>query len=77
MGMELIVNVPVNPRGYADIYIDNTAGLTINLSGTRNANRLKAAIPLAMKVAAWPNNVNKPIPWEPMVVQDKKKQKGG
>jgi hypothetical protein len=77
MGRESIVNIPVNPRGYADVYIDNTTGLTVNLPGTRNANRLEMVIPLAIKVAAWPSNVNKPIPWEPMVAQDKLKAEGG
>jgi hypothetical protein len=32
---------------------------------------LKAAIPLAIEVAAWPNNANKPIPWKLMVAKDK------
>ncbi len=60
-----------------DVYIDDTTGLTINLPRTRNANRLEAAIPLAIEVAAQPNNVNKPIPWEPMVAQDKLKAEEG
>jgi hypothetical protein len=46
MGRDLIINVPVNPHGYADVYIDNTTGLTIHLPGTRNANRLEVATPL-------------------------------
>jgi hypothetical protein len=37
-GRELIVDIPINPRGYADIYINNTIGLTINLPRTRNAD---------------------------------------
>ncbi len=49
VGRELIINVPVDPHGYADIYIEDTTGLTINLPGTPNANRLEAAIPLALK----------------------------
>jgi hypothetical protein len=77
IGRELIIDIPVNPRGYADIYIDDMTGLTINLPGTRNTDRLEAAIPLAIEVAAWPNNINKPIPWEPMVGQDKSKAEGG
>jgi hypothetical protein len=77
MGRELIINVPVNPHGYADVYIDNTTGLTINLPGTHNTNRLEAAIPLAIEVAAWPNGVNEPIPREPMVAQEKLKAEGG
>jgi hypothetical protein len=51
-GRELIVNIPINPKGYTDVYIDDTAGLRIDLPETMNANRLKAAIALAIKVAA-------------------------
>jgi hypothetical protein len=36
-GQELILDVPANPRGYADVFIDDTTGLTINLPRTRNA----------------------------------------
>jgi hypothetical protein len=67
MGRELITDVPVDLHGYADVYINDMTGLTIKLPGTRNANRLEVAIPLAIKVAAWPKDVNKPMPWEPMV----------
>ena len=31
---ELIVDISVDPCGYADVYIDDTAGLTVNLPGT-------------------------------------------
>ena len=58
-------------------YINDTTGLTVNLPGTLNADRLEAAIPLAIEVAARPNNVNEPIPREPMVAQDKLKAEGG
>jgi hypothetical protein len=68
---ELIVDIPINPRGYADVYIHNTMGLTINLTGTMNAECLEAAIPLAIEVAACPNNANEPIPHEKMVAEDK------
>ncbi len=77
MGRGLIINVPANPHSIVDIYIDDTTGLTINLPGTCNADRLEVAIPLTIEVAAWPNNVNKPIPQEPMVAQDKLKAEGG
>jgi hypothetical protein len=76
-GQELIVDVDVNPRGYADVYIDDTMGLAINLQGTHNADRLEAAIPLAIKVAACPNDVNEPTPREAMVAQNKLKAEGG
>jgi hypothetical protein len=77
MGRDLIVDVPVNPRCYADIYIDDTTGLTIDLPGTCNANRLEVAIPHAIEVAARPNDINEPIPWESMVAQEKVKAEGG
>ncbi len=41
-----------DPRGFADVYIDNTTGLTVDLPGTLNADRLEAVIPLAIEVAA-------------------------
>jgi hypothetical protein len=56
-----------------DIYISDTMGLTIDLPRTMNVERLKAAIPLAIKVAACPNNANEPIPREKMVAEDKLK----
>jgi hypothetical protein len=46
-------------------------GLTVDLPGTRNADQLKAAIPLAIKIAARPNNKNKPILPKPMIAKDK------
>jgi hypothetical protein len=75
-GRELIVNIPIDPRGYADVYIDNTTGLTIDLPRTRNADRLEAAIPLAIKVAARHNDANQPIPREKMVAEDKLTMEG-
>jgi hypothetical protein len=47
-GQELIVNIPINHQGYADMYIDDTTGLTVNLPSTRNSDQLEAAIPLAI-----------------------------
>jgi len=44
-GRELIVDVDVDPRGYADVYIDDTTALGVDLPGTNNADRLEAAIP--------------------------------
>jgi hypothetical protein len=77
IGRELIVNVPVDPCGYVDVYIEDMTGLTINLPGTCSTDRIEAATPLTIEVAAWPNDINKPIPWEPMVAQDKLKAEGG
>ncbi len=45
IGRELIVNVPVDSRGYVDVYINDTMGLTVNQPGSKNAEQLEAAIP--------------------------------
>ncbi len=77
IGRELIVNVPIDPRGYADVYINDMTGLLVDLPRSRNANRLEAAIPLAIEVAACPNDPNEPIPREKMVAEDKLTAEGG
>ena len=61
-GRKLIVDVPINPKGYAGVYIDDTTGLTIDLPGTMNADRLEAVIAFAIEVAAQLFDPNKPIP---------------
>ncbi len=76
-GRELIFDVHIDHQGYADVYLDNTMGLTTNLPGTQNADRLEAAIPLTIKVAARPHDKNEPIPREPMIARDKLKVEGG
>jgi hypothetical protein len=77
IGRELIVDVPVDSRGYADVYIDDTTGLTVDLPGTFNADRLEAAIPLAIEIATRPKDINEPIPREPIIAHDKLKAEGG
>jgi hypothetical protein len=69
IGREPIVNIPINHRGYSDVYINNTTGLTVDLPDTRNMDQLEATISLAIEVAAQPNNKNKPIPCKPMVAK--------
>ena len=74
---KLIVDVPVDPRRSIDCYIDDTPGLTVDIPGTENASRLEAVIPLAIEVAARPDNVNEPIPRKTMVAKDKLAAEGG
>ena len=71
------VDIPVDPRGSINCYIDDTPGLTVNITGTENASQLEAAIPLAIEVAARPDNMNKPIPRKTMVAKDKQLAGGG
>jgi hypothetical protein len=74
---KLIIDVPVDPRGKIDIYIDNMTGLTVDVPGTDNAARMEAAIPLAIEVAAQPNDPNESIPCESMIARDKLTAEGG
>ncbi|KAL7530514.1 LOW QUALITY PROTEIN: hypothetical protein ACHAXR_005024 [Thalassiosira sp. AJA248-18] len=63
---DLIVDVPVDPRGTTDVYIDDTIGLTVDIPGTDNAKRLERAILLAIHVAAREKHPDEPIPREEM-----------
>ncbi len=75
---KLIINVLIDPCGSIDCYIDDTpVRLTVDIPGTENATRLEAAMSLAIKAAAWPDNANKPIPHEAMVASDKVFAVGG
>ena len=67
---KLIVDDLIDHGGSIDCYIDDAPGLTVNTPGTKNASCFKAATPLATKVAAQPNNANKPIPHKAMVAKD-------
>ena len=61
-GKELIVDVPINPRGITDVFIDDTTGLTIDLVDSDHALRLERAILLAIHVIARPKHPDEPIP---------------
>ena len=47
-----MVDVPVNPRGIADVYIDDTVALTVDLEGSDNVARLEQSTLLAIHCAA-------------------------
>ena len=63
-GKPLIVKVLVDPRGIHNVYIDNLAGLTVDLDGTDNVDGLEAAAMLAIHAAARPRDTNEPLPHE-------------
>jgi hypothetical protein len=67
---KLVIDVPMDPRGKIDVYINDTTGLTVEVPGTDNAACMEAAIPLAIEVAARPNDPNEPIPCEPMIARN-------
>ena len=64
-GRDLIIDIPVDPRGYIDVNIDDTTGLTVDLTGTNNADRLEASIPLAIETAACPRDIILVRKWSP------------
>ena len=58
IGKQLIVNVPIDPRGFTDIYIDDTTGLTVDMEGSDNITRLEQATLLAIHSTARPKHKN-------------------
>jgi hypothetical protein len=48
IGRELAVDIPVDPRGKIDLYIDNFVGLTVDINSSDNAKRMKSAPLLAV-----------------------------
>jgi hypothetical protein len=62
-GKELVVDIPINPRGMHDIYINNI--------GTDHVTQGQAAALLAINATACPNQPSKPIPQESMDARDK------
>ena len=65
-GRELAVDVPVNPRGTHDQYLDDIVGLTLDVPGSNNLERLAGAHLLAIAATARPSHDEEPIPREPM-----------
>ena len=63
-GKYLIVEVPVDARGIADVYIYDTIALTVDLENSNNVQRLEQETLLAMQCAARYKHVNEPIPRE-------------
>lgn len=65
-GRELIVDVPMDPRGTADVYIDDKTSLSIDVQEYDNIDRLERASLLAIHMLARPKHMNEPILREDM-----------
>ena len=65
-GKELIVDIPVDPRGKSDIYIDDLINLTVLKEGSSNDIRIARAALLAIHTSARPLHPEEPIPREEM-----------
>ena len=61
-GAELIVNIPIDPRGLHDIYIDDVILLVVDIPGTNNIPRRQSASLLAIDTTTRPNHPKEPIP---------------
>lgn len=52
VGRELAVEIPINPRGTHNLYLDNIVGLTLDMPGSKNLDRLAGAHLLAIAATA-------------------------
>ena len=76
-GAEQIVDIPINPRGTGDIYIDDFIETTIVMEGTDNVVRCERATLLAIDVTARPKHINEPIPREDFEARNKLSAEAG
>jgi hypothetical protein len=65
-GKDLIVNIPVDPKGTHNVYLDDIISLTVNIWGSNNLDHCAGAALLAIEATAQPSHKNKPIPREDM-----------
>ena len=64
VGKELIVDVPVDPKGIADVYIDDTIALGIDMHDSDNSLRLENEILLEIHTEARTIHAEETIPRE-------------
>ena len=67
----LIIHVPLDSTGTADVYIDNTSALTVDVEDSNNIQRLEQATLLAIHCAAQEKHNDEPIPREEMTARAK------
>ena len=65
------MDVPVDARGIADVYIDDTIALTVDVENSNNVQRLEQATLLDIHCAARDKHVNEPIPREEIAARAK------
>jgi hypothetical protein len=70
-GLELIVDIPVDPHGTMDVYIDDFILLVVNIQGTDNLERCDCAPLLAFDACSRPLDSNDPTPCEMMEARNK------
>jgi hypothetical protein len=75
--VEQIVNIPVDPQGMGNVYIDNLIQTAVIIDRINNAIRCKCATLLAIDACARPKHFNKPIPCKEMEACNKLKAEAG
>ena len=69
IGQDLIIDIPVDPKGTVDLYIDDFCGLTVDIDD--NATHLKRAPLLALGSAAREGAKIKPLPCDDIAALQK------
>jgi hypothetical protein len=72
-GLDLIVEIDIDPRGTTDVYIDDLISLAVDVEGTNNIVRCDRAPLLAFDTCSHPLHDNEPIPRETMEARNKLK----
>jgi hypothetical protein len=70
-GAELNVDIPIDPRGMHNLYIDDIINLTVDIPGADHVARGQAAALLAIDICTRPNHPEEPIPCKSMDARDK------
>lgn len=68
---ELVMDIPVQDTGYADVFIDDTFAIVADLPGSDNIKRLERATLLALHTVARPLDDEEPIPRHEMAARNK------
>ena len=76
-GFKLIVDIPINPQGMHDIYIDDIISLTVGISGTNHVTCTQAAALLTIDATARPNHPEEHTPRKSMDTRDKLRAEAG
>ena len=68
---DLIIDVPVDATGTADLYIDDAISLTVDVEDSNNVHRFDQATLLAIHCAVQEKHNDEPIPREEMAARSK------
>jgi hypothetical protein len=76
-GTDLIVDIPVDPRGTIDVYIDDLIQAIVVIAGTDNVIHCEQATLLAINKCTRPKHPNEPISQEDMEARKKLQAEAG